>query len=334
MLTASATRSALVGKWCTCAPRGDARLGERHAGRDAGIAESTTRSIVASSERGRSRRGAPPACGGCWPLRSSLTVWKLALEKETVKSVCFCPCVPRRPLISRAGGVPGRGAELGSTRHARGAAAREDGMHGSTTPGPYRAWQRKLADAGLVGVTWPKEYGGGGLGPIEQVIVNAELRAAGCAAIVDHIAIGELGPTIIAYGTDEQKERYLGPMLRGDEGWCQLFSEPAAGSDLAGIVTRARARRRTAGRQRPEGLDDDGPVRRLRAAARAHRPRRAQAQGPVDVHRRHARAGRHGPAAAADLAAPPTSTRSSSTTSRCRTRTRSSGPGTAAGASR
>ena len=50
---------------------------------------------------------------------------------------------------------------------------------------------------------------------------------AGCSGIVDHIAIGELGPTIIAYGTEEQKQRYLGPMLRGEEGWCQLFSEPA-----------------------------------------------------------------------------------------------------------
>lgn len=106
-------------------------------------------------------------------------------------------------------------------------------------PGPYRAWQGKLAKAGLVGVTWPAEFGGAGLGPAEQMIANTELAAAGCATIVDHIAIGELGPTIIAYGSDEQKDRYLAPMLAGAEGWCQLFSEPAAGSDLAGIVTRA-----------------------------------------------------------------------------------------------
>ena len=110
----------------------------------------------------------------------------------------------------------------------------------SMDPAPYRVWQAKLADAGLVGVTWPEEFGGGGLGPAEQLIANAELTNGGCATIVDHIAIGELGPTIIAYGTPEQKDRYLGPMLRGDEGWCQLFSEPAAGSDLAGIVTRAK----------------------------------------------------------------------------------------------
>jgi alkylation response protein AidB-like acyl-CoA dehydrogenase len=107
-------------------------------------------------------------------------------------------------------------------------------------PAVFRRWQRTLAQAKLVGVTWPQEYGGAGLGAVEGVIVNAELRRAGCAGILDHIAVGNIGPTIIAYGTDEQKDRWLGPMLHGDEGWCQLFSEPAAGSDLAGIQTRAR----------------------------------------------------------------------------------------------
>jgi alkylation response protein AidB-like acyl-CoA dehydrogenase len=107
-------------------------------------------------------------------------------------------------------------------------------------PAPYREWQGKLAHAGLVGVTWPVEYGGGGLGPSEEMIAGDEIARAGCAQIVDHIAVGELGPTLIAFGTAEQKERYVGPMLYGTEGWCQLFSEPGAGSDLAGISTRAR----------------------------------------------------------------------------------------------
>jgi alkylation response protein AidB-like acyl-CoA dehydrogenase len=107
-------------------------------------------------------------------------------------------------------------------------------------PKPYRAWQGRLARAGLVGVTWPAAYGGGGLGPSEEMIAGDEIARAGCSQIIDHIAIGELGPTIIAYGTEEQKQRYVGPMLYGEEGWCQLFSEPAAGSDLAGITTRAR----------------------------------------------------------------------------------------------
>ena len=103
-----------------------------------------------------------------------------------------------------------------------------------------RAWQGKLAEAGLAGVTWPKEYGGQGRGPIEQVIVGQEISRAGVPGILDAIGVGMLGPTIIAHGSEQQKARYLGPMLHGDEVWCQLFSEPAAGSDLAAVQTRAR----------------------------------------------------------------------------------------------
>jgi alkylation response protein AidB-like acyl-CoA dehydrogenase len=102
-----------------------------------------------------------------------------------------------------------------------------------------RAWQGRLAEAGLAGVTWPKELGGQGLGPIEQVIVNQEIGRARVPGILDVIGIGMLGPCLIAHGTDEQKARHLGPMLHGDEVWCQMFSEPAAGSDLAGIQARA-----------------------------------------------------------------------------------------------
>ncbi|HTY97478.1 MAG TPA: acyl-CoA dehydrogenase family protein [Solirubrobacteraceae bacterium] len=103
-----------------------------------------------------------------------------------------------------------------------------------------RAWQGKLAEGGLAGVTWPKEYGGQGLGPIESVICSQEIGRAKVPGILDAIGLGMLGPTIIAHGTEEQKSRYLGPMLHGDEVWCQLFSEPAAGSDLAAVQARAR----------------------------------------------------------------------------------------------
>jgi alkylation response protein AidB-like acyl-CoA dehydrogenase len=103
-----------------------------------------------------------------------------------------------------------------------------------------RAWQRKLAEGGFVGITWPQEYGGQGLGPIEQVIFNQELSRAKLPGILDVIGVGMLGPTLIAHGNEEQKERHLGPMLHGDEVWCQMFSEPAAGSDLAGIQSRAK----------------------------------------------------------------------------------------------
>ncbi len=105
-----------------------------------------------------------------------------------------------------------------------------------------RVWQRRLAENGLAGVTWPREYGGRGLGPIEQVTVNQEISRAQVPGILDVIGIGMLGPCIIAHGSEEQKSRYLGPMLHGDEVWCQLFSEPAAGSDLAAVQTRARRR--------------------------------------------------------------------------------------------
>ncbi len=103
-----------------------------------------------------------------------------------------------------------------------------------------RAWQRRLAEAGLAAVTWPREVGGRGLGPIEQVTVNQEISRAQVPGILDVIGIGMLGPCLIAHGSEEQKNRYLGPMLHGDEVWCQMFSEPAAGSDLAAVQTRAR----------------------------------------------------------------------------------------------
>jgi alkylation response protein AidB-like acyl-CoA dehydrogenase len=103
-----------------------------------------------------------------------------------------------------------------------------------------RVWQGKLAEGGLAGVVWPKEYGGQGAGPIEQVICNQEIARAKVPGILDAIGVGMLGPTIIAHGDEDQKGRYLGPMLHGDEVWCQLFSEPAAGSDLAAVQTRAR----------------------------------------------------------------------------------------------
>src|SRR3954467_4178734 len=104
----------------------------------------------------------------------------------------------------------------------------------------HREWQGKLAAAGLAAVTWPAEYGGQGLGPLHRVGVNQEIGRAGAPGIFDVIGVGMLGPTLIAHGDEEQKQRHLGPMLAADEVWCQLFSGPAAGSDLAGIQTRAK----------------------------------------------------------------------------------------------
>jgi len=103
-----------------------------------------------------------------------------------------------------------------------------------------RAWQRELAEAGLAAVTWPTEFGGRGLGPVEQVIVNQEIARAHVPGVLDVIGIGMLGPTLIAHGSAQQKSRHLGPLLHADEVWCQMFSEPGAGSDLAAIQCRAR----------------------------------------------------------------------------------------------
>ena len=103
----------------------------------------------------------------------------------------------------------------------------------------HRAWQRALADAGLIGVTWPIAHGGSGLGPAHRLVVDEELSAAGLPGVFDLIGVDIVGPTIIECGTEQQCDRYLRPLLRADEVWCQLFSEPAAGSDLAGVRTSA-----------------------------------------------------------------------------------------------
>jgi acyl-CoA dehydrogenase len=102
-----------------------------------------------------------------------------------------------------------------------------------------RAWQRTLYAGGWAGVTWPEEYGGRGGRPIEQVIFNQEQARYGVSNGAFMVSIGMAGPTILAHGSDAQKKRFLPPMLRGDEMWCQLFSEPGAGSDLANLATRA-----------------------------------------------------------------------------------------------
>jgi alkylation response protein AidB-like acyl-CoA dehydrogenase len=103
-----------------------------------------------------------------------------------------------------------------------------------------RAWQRRMYDAGWVGIHWPAEYGGRGASPVEQAIFNEEVGRARTPRFANTIAIEMGGPTIISHGTDAQKSRYLEPILSGDEIWCQAFSEPGAGSDLAAIRTRAR----------------------------------------------------------------------------------------------
>jgi alkylation response protein AidB-like acyl-CoA dehydrogenase len=103
----------------------------------------------------------------------------------------------------------------------------------------WKAWQRTLHDHGWAAITWPAAFGGRGRGPIEQIVWNQELARTGMGESLFVVGIGMAGPTLIAHGTPEQQARFLPPMLRGDEIWCQLFSEPGAGSDLASLATRA-----------------------------------------------------------------------------------------------
>ncbi len=102
-----------------------------------------------------------------------------------------------------------------------------------------RRWQASLAEGGWVGVAWPTEYGGRGAGPAEHFIVQEELARARAPEMVGRIGLNLAAPTLLAHGTDDQRSRWLSRIRTAEDLWCQLFSEPGAGSDLAGISTRA-----------------------------------------------------------------------------------------------
>jgi alkylation response protein AidB-like acyl-CoA dehydrogenase len=104
-----------------------------------------------------------------------------------------------------------------------------------------RDWQAKLAEGRWVGVAWPEEYGGRGAGSVEHFIVTEELARARAPELVGRIGVNLVGPTLLAHGTPEQKARWLANILSARQLWCQLFSEPEAGSDLASVRTRAEA---------------------------------------------------------------------------------------------
>ncbi len=105
--------------------------------------------------------------------------------------------------------------------------------------GRYPAdWNRRLAQAGYVAPHWPAPWGRDA-GPVEQLVIDEELRAADAPRPMNPIGVGWAGPTLLVAGTEEQHQRYLPGLLDGSEIWCQLFSEPGAGSDLAGLTTSA-----------------------------------------------------------------------------------------------
>ena len=112
--------------------------------------------------------------------------------------------------------------------------------HGQDAGFAYRRdWQRKLYDGGWVGIQWPKEYGGQGATLIQQAIYAQETARARAPQPANGLGISIVGPTLIHHGTEEQKKRYIPKILNADEIWCQGFSEPNSGSDLASLQTKA-----------------------------------------------------------------------------------------------
>jgi len=102
-----------------------------------------------------------------------------------------------------------------------------------------RAWQRKLHTAGYLGASWPKEYGGAGLSPMQQAILNEELARVRAPGVVNAMAIWWVGPAIMKYGTEAQKQRFIPKILTADEIWATGYSEPSSGSDMAAAKTKA-----------------------------------------------------------------------------------------------
>ena len=111
-------------------------------------------------------------------------------------------------------------------------------VSGRTDEAISKEWSKKLYDAGYSGLTWPKEFGGAGAPYTHQAIFLEESARAEPPEHIGVIGLGMAGPTIIAHGTDEQKKRHLQPILSGEEVWCQGFSEPGSGSDLASLRTK------------------------------------------------------------------------------------------------
>jgi alkylation response protein AidB-like acyl-CoA dehydrogenase len=102
-----------------------------------------------------------------------------------------------------------------------------------------RGWQARCYEAGYVGRAWPREFGGGGAPPAEQIVIDQELAAAGAPEFVNVVGLDVLGPSLLRFGNDEQRRRHIPPILSAQEIWCQGVSEPEAGSDLASLRTRA-----------------------------------------------------------------------------------------------
>jgi alkylation response protein AidB-like acyl-CoA dehydrogenase len=102
-----------------------------------------------------------------------------------------------------------------------------------------RGWQRRLHDAGLVGLSWPREHGGRGATLTEQIVANQEMARAGAPPLIGNVGLDVVGPSLVEHGSEDQKARFLDRILAAEDIWCQGFSETGAGSDLASLKTRA-----------------------------------------------------------------------------------------------
>ena len=168
---------------------------------------------------------------------------------------------PRHPRASRAGAGLGDSGEFGDARR----------LQGRDPPDRPDGW---------LGIGWPEEYGGQDRSMIDQLIFTDVAAVAGVP--IPYLTLNTVGPTIMRFGTDEQKDDFLPKILEGELHFSIGYSEPGSGTDLACLKTRARARGRRVGDQRPEDVDLPDPVRRLDLAGLPHRPRPAPAQGPLD----------------------------------------------------
>ena len=183
----------------------------------------------------------------------------------------------------------------------------DDNNPGGSPPGDEAAfefrrdWQRKLHEAGWAGVSWPQGVrrpgrDAGRAGDLQR----GDRARADARRWPTCWRWPWAGPTVIAHGTEEQKERFLPPILSAEEIWCQGFSEPGVGLRPRVAEDPGGARRRRLGGDRPEGVDDVRPPRQVVHARRPHRPRGAQAQGPDVLPDGHGAGRRAGPAAAPD----------------------------------
>ena len=137
-----------------------------------------------------------------------------------------------------------------------------------------RRWQAKLAEARMVAISWPESLGGRDATPVEVALYNMEYARAGAPQPVNRVGINLAGPTLLAHGTPEQQVRWLPSILDASEIWCQLFSEPGAGSGPGLAADHSRGGRRRVAGHRREGVDLLRRVLQMGDRPRAHRQRR------------------------------------------------------------